>query len=347
MRRVLLRSLAAVGLVVAGLVVAPEVAHAAAPTISLSSTDLDFGSRYLGDDASIDIVVTNTGTAPVSPNFAGGAPADGTNYDASQNCAGVTLDPGDTCTFTYTFQPTTAGSHPSSTTIGIGVLDDDVDHPITLAGTGLFPITAAPTDLDFGTIPVNSTKAIDVVITNVGTAPVTPNFAGGAPADPTNFDASQDCAGVPLDPGDTCSFTYTFQPTTVGPHTSSTTIGIGVLDDDVDVPITLGGCGDSGGCGQPPSTTTSSTTTTTTAPTSTTPPTVVGTSTTSTTSPTATTSPTTGGSTTPTTEPTATTELLYQLLLLVRGQAVVDAHQLVGALRRRRAGLCQPREQGP
>ena len=117
MHRVLLRSLAAVGLVVAGLVIAPEVAHAAAPTISLSSTDLDFGSLYLGDDASIDIVITNTGNAPVSPNFSGGAPFDATNYGASQNCAGTTLDPGDTCTFTYTFNPTTTGSHPSSITL--------------------------------------------------------------------------------------------------------------------------------------------------------------------------------------------------------------------------------------
>src|SRR4029079_4441825 len=86
--------------------------------------------------------------------------------------------------------------------------------------------TVAPTTLNFGTVAVNSTKSIPVVITNASNTTQTPNFAGGAPNDPSNFGGSQNCAGVALDPGATCQFTYTFEPSSPGDHTSATTIGI-------------------------------------------------------------------------------------------------------------------------
>src|SRR4029078_4995947 len=72
--------------------------------------------------------------------------------------------------------------------------------------------TVSPTTLNFGTVAVNSTATIPVVVKNVSTTTQTPNFAGGAPNDPTNLGGSQNCAGVPLAPGATCSFTYTFTP---------------------------------------------------------------------------------------------------------------------------------------
>ena len=66
-----------------------------------------------------------------------------------------------------------------------------------------------------------------------------PNYAGGAPNDPSNFGGSQNCAGVEIAPNDSCQFTYTFDPTVLGPHTSATTIGI----DGDNVSITMKGCG--------------------------------------------------------------------------------------------------------
>jgi uncharacterized repeat protein (TIGR01451 family) len=105
------------------------------------------------------------------------------------------------------------------------------------AATGDF--TVAPTSLDFGSVYVGATASLPVTITNVSSVSQTPNYAGGAPNDPTNFGGSQNCAGVTLAPGGSCAFTYDFTPTTVGPLSSSTTIGI----DSQNFQITMSGTG--------------------------------------------------------------------------------------------------------
>jgi hypothetical protein len=131
-----------------------------------------------------------------------------------------------------------------------------VPGPAGAAGS----ITVNPTNLDFGAVPVGTSTDIAVVITNTGSAAATPNYAGGAPIDPTNFGGSQNCAGVTLDPGDTCAFTYNFKPTTTGALSTTTTIDV----DGTSYAITMKGTG------APPATTTT-TTATTVAPTTTRP----------------------------------------------------------------------------
>ena len=86
--------------------------------------------------------------------------------------------------------------------------------------------TVAPTSLSFPDTFVGDSTSIGVTVTNVSSTTQTPNFAGGTPNDPTNFGGSQNCAGVPIAAGSSCEFTYTFEPASAGPHSSSTTIGI-------------------------------------------------------------------------------------------------------------------------
>src|SRR5262245_10655299 len=51
--------------------------------------------------------------------------------------------------------------------------------------------SVTPTNLDFGSIFVGATASIDVIVTNISGATQSPNFAGGAPFDPSNFGGSQ------------------------------------------------------------------------------------------------------------------------------------------------------------
>ena len=44
------------------------------------------------------VTITNVSGLSQTPTFTGGAPLDATNFGFSQNCAGVTLPPGGTCT---------------------------------------------------------------------------------------------------------------------------------------------------------------------------------------------------------------------------------------------------------
>ena len=172
----------------------------------------------VGSMSSLTVTITNGSSTTQTPNFAGGAPNDPTNFGGSQNCAGVALGPGATCQFTYTFEPATPGDHTSSTTIGI----DGDNFSITMSGHAEFPLTVAPTDVSFPDTAVGDTSSMAVVVTNVSPTALTPNYAGGAPTDPTNFGGSQNCAGVSLGGGQSCQFTYTFTPSALGPWSTST-----------------------------------------------------------------------------------------------------------------------------
>ena len=88
-----------------------------------------------------------------------------------------------------------------------------LDHDV---GDGISAFSVAPTNLAFGSVPIGATGTLAVTITNTSGVAQTPNFAGGAPFDSTNFGGSQNCAGVALPAGGSCKFTYTFTPKTLG-----------------------------------------------------------------------------------------------------------------------------------
>lgn len=236
---------------VAGAVMAASGPVAAAGEFTVSPTTLTFPSTYVGATASIAVTVANVSQTNLTPNFAGGAPLDATNFGGSQDCAGKSFAPGDTCTFTFEFTPESPGTHSSSTTIGVG----SDNFSISMSGTALVPFDVSPTTLTFPDTAVGSTSTIPIVVTNISPASQSPNFAGGAPLDPTHFGGSQDCAGKTFAPGDSCTFTYEFTPTSPGAHASSTTIAI----DGQSYPVTMSGNGL-----DPSNTTTTSTSTSTT-----------------------------------------------------------------------------------
>ena len=212
-------------MVACAIAVAPEAGApvgAASGDFTVSPTTLSFPATFVGSMSSLTVTITNGSSTTQTPNFAGGAPNDPTNFGGSQNCAGVALDPGGTCQFTYTFEPATPGDHTSSTTIGI----DGDNFSISMSGHAEFPLTVAPTDVSFPDTAVGDTSSMAVVVTNVSPTALTPNYAGGAPTDPTNFGGSQNCAGVSLGGGQSCQFTYTFTPSALGPWSTSTTIDV-------------------------------------------------------------------------------------------------------------------------
>ena len=221
------------------LVAALFPATAWADDFIVAPTDLQFGAVYAGDASSIDVVIVNGTNVAQAPNFAGGAPFDPENFGGSQNCGGVMLPPGGSCRFTYVFHPASAGPKSSGTTIGI----NGVNYPITMAGTGLFPIIVGPLLLDYGNVVVGASRSLSIHFTNISGVPQAPDFAGGAPFDAANFGGAQNCGGVTLPPGGSCVFTYEFHPQSFGPLTTTTTVGV----DDRNFSIVLVGTGASDG----------------------------------------------------------------------------------------------------
>jgi len=205
----------------AAILVAVATPAGAGPLL-LSPLSFDFGYIYAGATSPTQVVtITNTSNTPQSPNFAGGAPING-QFSGSQNCGGKTLQPGESCQFSYYFKPTTLGDVATTTSIQI----DGESTSFEFKGVGINPFLTTATSFDFGNIAVGSTSATQAVtITNVSGATQSPNFAGGAPIN-GQFSGSQNCGGKTFAPGESCQFSYYFQPTALGDVTTTTSIQI-------------------------------------------------------------------------------------------------------------------------
>jgi len=226
-------------------------AEAVDTDMSIDITAIDFGDVNVGlTGGPMSVTLTNTGGAPFGPiNIFGGAPPT-PQFNASQNCQGATLPAGGSCTVNYTFSATGPGVFNDTSAFTISQTtsqSDGEDFSVTLTGTGVNPITAAPLSHNFGSVAVGTTSpALTTVISNTSAANFGPiNIFGGAP--PTaEFNASQNCQGTTLTPGAACIVNYTFSPSASGTFndTSSFTISATASQaDGVDFSVTLTGCG--------------------------------------------------------------------------------------------------------
>jgi len=131
--------------VVAGLVAALAGMSAQAsgtPALSLSPTSLTFAAQATGTtSAPQTITATNTGTASLFFNnvaIGGADPLDFTIVD--NQCIGMTLAVGASCTVSVTFSPTTTGTRSSSVTYTDNAPNSPQTATLTGGGTG----TTAP-----------------------------------------------------------------------------------------------------------------------------------------------------------------------------------------------------------
>jgi Abnormal spindle-like microcephaly-assoc'd, ASPM-SPD-2-Hydin len=125
-------------LAVAGLHAAP--AAAVDTDMTISQTAIDFGAiQVSASSATASVTLTNTGGDPFGPiNIFGGAPPTA-EFNASQNCQGVTLPAGGSCNVNYTFSPGTTGSFNDTSSFTISETNsqsDGEDFSVSLSGTG-------------------------------------------------------------------------------------------------------------------------------------------------------------------------------------------------------------------
>jgi hypothetical protein len=135
---------------------------ASAQSVQLSRTSLSFPNQAVGTtSSSLNVILTNTDG--ITPLTISGITASG-DYSESDNCAG-SVAPSGNCTLLITFMPNSAG-----TLTGVITLSDDANNSpqlITTKGTGVTPLTVAPTSLAFGAVTVGSTStAKTVTLTN-------------------------------------------------------------------------------------------------------------------------------------------------------------------------------------
>lgn len=209
-----------------------------APSVTLSTGSVGFGTQQVGTTSSPQAVVLTNG---MTTSLSVSAVTASRDFSQTNNCG--TVPAGGTCTVNVSFSPSASGSRSGTLT----VTDNAGNSPQTasLSGTGTnLSLIVSPGALSFGNQVVNTTSAgQNLTVTNSGAANVTVNSVTAS----GNFGETDSCAGVVLAPAASCSITVTFTPTVIASISGAITIndtGIGsphvaALSGNALVPVTL------------------------------------------------------------------------------------------------------------
>jgi hypothetical protein len=189
-----------------------------APVLSFGTgvTSLAFGSQRIGTTLPHPVVITNTGTAPMTVTDASLAGDDASEFAVGANgCTGLAIPAGGTCTVDVAFAPTSVGTKRAE----LRVIDDAAGspHALPITGTGTASeavlsgssLTFAPQSL--GTM----SDAQAVSIGNSGTATLLVRSLTVEGANASEFQAGG-CAGANVMPGSECIVNVRFAPTAEG-----------------------------------------------------------------------------------------------------------------------------------
>ncbi|MDP4028816.1 MAG: choice-of-anchor D domain-containing protein [Gallionella sp.] len=189
-------------------------------TYSLDTSSLTFSPTPVGSSSSKQFAtLTNTGNASLSISSIASSSS---NFQVSGTCLG-TLSPGQNCTISIMFSPSSTGS--TSGTISI-VSNATNSSTISVSGSGINQTVGYTLDyssLDFGSLAVGTQSPSQrVVLTNNGTNSVTINAIASGSGD---FQISSDtCSAKTISPNAACFINVIFAPTT--PGQKSATVGI-------------------------------------------------------------------------------------------------------------------------
>ncbi|MBL0174487.1 MAG: choice-of-anchor D domain-containing protein [Ignavibacteria bacterium] len=171
----------------------------AQPRLSVSASLLDFGTAAVSALVTRDVVLTNTGTAPLNISSQN---VSGAMFSLSTLAGGV-IQPGAQSTARVAFQPTAQGTYNGS----FDIASNDPTSPslsITLRGVcGVISgprITLSRTVVDFGSVNILTLKEEDVDISNTGSSDLTIGQQSIGGADAMHFSIRQ-AASSPIAPG--------------------------------------------------------------------------------------------------------------------------------------------------
>jgi Abnormal spindle-like microcephaly-assoc'd, ASPM-SPD-2-Hydin len=180
-----------------------------AATLTFNPASLSFGDVGLGTSSSKTVTIKNAGSATVTINSVTGSGYYTATPSGTTPCGG-SLSVGKSCSITVTFTPLVTGTLLGSVTMldtaSISTQIQDV------TGIGVLDVTLSPANINFGTVTVGSTSAVQVVtVTNNLTTAVPINSvvasgdfistAGGSPQCGTSVPANSICTlGVQFAP---------------------------------------------------------------------------------------------------------------------------------------------------
>jgi streptogramin lyase len=191
----------------------------AVPVATVSPSNIDFGTLYLGNIATKTVTVTNSGKAAMTINdpLLGIVRGGNSSEFITLNLCPRSLAAGKSCTMIVAF---IAGPFYTQQTATLTINTSVAGSPQTVPLTATVINPAAQfsaTSLNFGTVKTtNGTTTKSVTITSVGSTALSiskVSITGGAAAD---YSVSSNCTSANLNPKATCSVSVTFNPSAKG-----------------------------------------------------------------------------------------------------------------------------------
>lgn len=197
----------------------PTPTSSPAPVASLDATRIALPDQTLGTPGAVRAVaLTNVGAAPFDVfgvSLMGSHPND--FFVAGEQCAGVRLQPGQSCVLEVGFRPTLSGSREAVLRVTTSAANAPHDVSLTGVGIGYPAAQIVPETIDFGRQAIGDAgDPRRVTLTNAGSAPLAVEAVKFAPSSQP-FDVQNDaCTGERLQPGSTCDVWIVFAPNEAG-----------------------------------------------------------------------------------------------------------------------------------
>ncbi len=194
-------------------------------------TSFSFGNVQNGTSKSLSGTLTNSGGSSLTISAAS---ASGTGFSLSGLSLPITLNAGQSTSFTVLFSPSATGAVSGNVSVTATGSVPNLSIPLTGTGVAQGALTPSPTSLAFGNVTVGSSKSLTDTLTNSGGSSLT---ISAATASGTGFSLSGLSLPLTLSAGQSTSFTVVFAPTASGADSGNITITSSGSNSDLTIPL--------------------------------------------------------------------------------------------------------------
>ena len=204
-------------------------------TLTANPTSLAFGNVQVGNNASLSETLTNNGGTSLTVSAAA---ASGTGFSLSGLALPLTLNAGQSTSFTVLFAPAASGAASGSVSVTSNGANPTLSIPLSGTGVTQGALTANPTSLAFGSVQVGSSASLSETLTNSGGSSLT---ISAATASGSGFSLSGLALPLTLNAGKSTSFTVLFAPPTGAPASGSVSITSNGANPNLSIPLSGSG----------------------------------------------------------------------------------------------------------
>ena len=202
--------------------------------LSPNPASLSFGNVVIGNNKSLTETLTNTGGSSVTISAAS---ASGTGISMSGLTVPLTLNAGQSTSFTVKFAPASAGAVNGNVTITSNGANPTLAIPASGTGVTAGALSSNPDNLSFGSVQVGNNATLSETLTNTGGSNVTISQATATGA---GFTISGLSVPATLTPNQSVTFNVKFAPSVAGTVTGN----VAIVSDASNSPLGIGLSGD-------------------------------------------------------------------------------------------------------